>query len=67
MEVVRRRRIGHREVEESLERAQSLVEKAGLLLFDEAGRAHEVGNAINRRLGQRAGDAFFACIRGSHA
>ena len=70
MEVVRRRRIGrgvpHREVEESLERAQSLVEKAGLLLFDEAGRAHEVGNAINRRLGQRAGDAFFACIRGSH-
>ena len=70
MEVVRRRWIGrgvpHREVEESLEQAQSLVEKAGLLLFDESGRAHEVGSAINSRFGRRAGDAFFECNRGSH-
>ena len=70
MEVVRRRWIGrgvpHREVEESLEQAQSLVEKAGLLLFDKPGRAHEVGSAINSRFGRRAGDAFFACTRGSH-
>ena len=70
MEVVRRRWIGrgvpHREVEESLEQAQSLVEKAALLLFDDAARAHEVGNVVNSRLGRRAGDAFFACNRGSH-
>lgn len=70
MEVVRRRRIGrgvpHREVETSLEQAQSLVDKAGLLLFDEPGRAREVGNTVNNRFGRRAGDAFFECNRGSH-
>ena len=70
MEVVRRRWIGrgvpHREVEESLEQAQSLVEKAGLLIFDGPGRAHEVGKTINTRFGRRAGDTFFECNRGSH-
>ena len=70
MEIVRRRWIGrgvpHREVEASLEQAQSLVEKAGLLLFDAPGRAHEVGKSVNNRFGRRAGDAFFECNRGSH-
>lgn len=70
MEVVRRRRIRrgvpHREVEESLERAQSLVEKASLLLFDDAARPGDVGSNVNTRFGRRAGDAFFECNRGSH-
>ena len=70
MEVVRRRGIGsgepHREVEASLERAQSLVEKASLLLFDDAARTGDVGKNVNARFGRRAGDAFFECNRGSH-
>lgn len=70
LEIVRRRWIGrgvpHREVEASLDQAQSLTAKAALALFDEAGREGEVGSRINGQFGRRAGDAFSSCNRGSH-
>ena len=70
MEAVRRRRIGrgepHAAVERMLEDAATLSKKAALALFDDAGRAGEVGDRINSRFGTAAGDAFAQSNRGAH-
>ena len=70
-EVVRRRRIGrgeaHAAVAEVLTEARTLLQKLALALFDDAGRAGDVMERINRQWGSRAGDAVARSNRGSHA
>lgn len=70
-EVVRRRRIGrgeaHAAVAEVLTEARTLLQKLALALFDDAGRAGNVMERINRQWGSWAGDAVAGSNRGSHA
>lgn len=69
-EVVRRRRIGrgeaHAAVAEVLTEARTLLQKLALALFDDAGRAGDVMERINRQWGSWAGDAVARSNRGSH-
>ena len=69
-DVVRRRRIGrgesHVSVEATLTDAQTLLRKLALALFDDAGRAGDVMERINREWDRAAGDAVGMSNRGPH-
>ena len=68
-EVVWRRRLArgdaHADVEVALAATDKLYPRVALALFDDAGRAGDVLNRLNR-MGPRASDAFVRCNRGAH-
>jgi hypothetical protein len=68
-EVVWRRSLArgatHSDVEAALANADKLYPRVALALFDDAARAGDVLNRLNR-MGSRAGHAFVRCNRGAH-
>ena len=70
VEAFRRRRLGrgeaHAEVEQVLEQAKKLTQKAALTLFDDPRRGGRVSQRIRERWGASFEDAFWAANRGAH-
>ena len=70
LDVIRRRRLGrgepHADVEQLLEGARTLSQKAALALFDDVKRAGEVSGRISKEWGSNFTDAFWAANRGAH-
>ena len=69
VEAVRRRRLGrgevHAEVDQLLEKAHKLTQKAALALFDDMSQGGEVSKRI-RKWGTLFEDAFWGANRGAH-
>lgn len=69
-EAFRRRRLsrgeGHAQVEEQLERARKLTQKAALALFDDINQGGKVSNRIRQKWGASFEDAFWIANRGAH-
>lgn len=70
VEVVRRRRLGrgesHTEVEQALEAAKRLTQKAALALFDDVSKGGDVSHRIRLKWGGNFNDAFWDASAGTH-